>query len=167
MSVTELIGRARLGDADAFVALMEGQKQSFYRVARSYLRRDADIADAMQEAVLICWEKLPALRKPQYFKTWATRILINICNNMLRERQRCDTVDEFPEVAAADPGRANAEFVELLDSLDEKYRTVLLLYYGEGFHTREIAQLLSMKEETVKTRLKRGREQAKTAYEKE
>ena len=51
----------------------------------------------------------------------------------------------------------NCEFKELMRSLDEKYRTVLLLYYGEGFKISEIAQLLDMEENTVKTRLTRGR----------
>ena len=50
------------------------------------------------------------------------------------------------------------EFEELMRFLDEKYRTVLLLYYGEGFKVTEIAQILNMEENTVKSRLSRGRE---------
>ena len=53
---------------------------------------------------------------------------------------------------------ANCEFEELMRFLDEKYRTVLLLYYGEGFKVTEIAQILDMEENTVKSRLSRGRE---------
>ena len=66
-----------------------------------------------------------------------------------------------------EPGQARAEFLTLLDSLDEKYRTVLLLYYGEGFRTAEIASILNLKEETVKTRLKRARAGFKQVYEAE
>lgn len=77
--MTELIQRARQGDAEAFAALMEARKQSFYKIARSMLGRDEDVADAVQETVLICFEKLGQLRQPAYFKTWATRILINVC----------------------------------------------------------------------------------------
>lgn len=46
----------------------------------------------------------------------------------------------------------------------EKYRTVLILYYAEGFKVREIAQLLEMEENTVKTRLSRGRKEVKKMY---
>ena len=46
---------------------------------------------------------------------------------------------------------------ELLEELPENCRTIFLLYYGEGFHTKEIAQILEMNENTVKSRLKRGR----------
>ena len=52
-----------------------------------------------------------------------------------------------------------------VQSLDEKSRTVLLLYYGEGFKIREIAQILDMEESTVKSRLARGREKVKEVYE--
>ena len=51
----------------------------------------------------------------------------------------------------------NLEFMELLKSMDEKYRTLLILYYVEGFNTREIAELLELNEHTVKTRLVRAR----------
>jgi len=52
----------------------------------------------------------------------------------------------------------------LMNSLDEKYRIVLLLYYGEGFKIKEIAQILEMDENTVKTRLSRGRKKFEHAY---
>lgn len=165
--MTELVRRASQGDTAAFVALMEAQKQSFYKIARSFLCRDEDVADAVQETVLTCFEKLGQLRQPDYFRTWATRILINVCRDMLRARRRVMPVETVPERAEPDPGQANAEFLALLDSIDEKYRTVLLLYYGEGFSVREISTLLSLKEETVKTRLKRGRGAVRLAYEAE
>ena len=165
--MTELVQRARQGDTEAFVALMEARKQSFYKVARGILGRDEDVADAVQETVLLCFEKLGQLRQPAHFRTWSTRILINVCRDMLRDRGRVTPVETVPERAEQDPGQANAEFLALLDSIDEKYRTVLLLYYGEGFSVREISALLSLKEETVKTRLKRGRGAVRLAYEAE
>ena len=79
-----LIKKARQGDTDAFVELMERQKQSMYKVARSYLHREEDIADAMQETVLDCYEKLGQLKSDRYFSTWLIRILINNCNDILR-----------------------------------------------------------------------------------
>lgn len=163
----ELIERARDGDGSAFVALIESQKGTMYKVARSYLHNDADAADAISETVLVCFEKLETLRQPQYFRTWLVRILIRKCQDMLRERKRSMPLDEITEVGRNEPGHARVEFLALLDSLDEKYRTVLLLYYGEGFSVREIAQAMDLKEETVKTRLKRARAGFKLAYEAE
>ena len=163
----ELIRRARAGDGAAFVELMEGQKGTMYKVARSYLHNDADAADAMSEAVLACFEKLDTLRQPQYFRTWLVRILIRKCQDILRERKRSVPLEELAPAGRDEPGHARVEFLDLLDSLDEKYRTVLLLYYGEGFTVKEIAQAMDWKEETVKTRLKRARAGFKLAWEAE
>lgn len=163
----ELVRRARAGDGRAFVELMEGQKSAMYKVARSYLHNDADAADAISEAVLACFEKLDTLRQPQYFRTWMVRILIRKCQDMLRERKRSVPLDEIAEAGREDPGHARVEFLALLDSLDEKYRTVLLLYYGEGFSVGEIAQAMGLKADTVKTRLKRARAGFKMIYEAE
>jgi len=162
-----LIERARAGDAAAFVELVEGQKGTLYKVARSYLHNDADAADAIGETVLACFEKLGTLRQPQYFRTWLIRILIRKCQDVLRERKRSVPLEEAALVPYTEPGHSRVEFFALLDSLDEKYRTVLLLYYGEGFSVREIARATGLKEETVKTRLKRGRAGFKLAYEME
>lgn len=162
-----LIQRARQGDGEAFAELIESQKQLLYKVARSYLRSDADAADAIGETVLACFEKLDALREPRYFRTWLTRILINKCQDVLRRQGRCVPLETAGEPGYEEPGKARAEFLDLLNSLDEKYRTVLLLYYGEGFRTAEIAQILGLKENTVKTRLKRARASFKQIYEAE
>ena len=160
----ELIQRARAGDGAAFVALMEGQKSTLYKVARSYLHNDADAADAISETVLACFEKLDSLRQPQYFRTWLVRILIRKCQDILRQRRRSVPLEEASQVGREEPGHARVEFLALLDGLDEKYRTVLLLYYGEGFTVREIARAMDLKEETVKTRLKRARAGFRLAY---
>lgn len=59
------------------------------------------------------------------------------------------------------------EFEELMNNMDEKYRVILTLYYSEGFKIREIAQILDMDENTVKTRLARGRRQFANLYQME
>ena len=61
---------------------------------------------------------------------------------------------------------ALAEFKDLLERLDEKYRLILILYYVEGFKIAEIANLLELSGNTVKTRLRRGRNSLKSEYEK-
>ena len=52
----------------------------------------------------------------------------------------------------------------MLEPLDEKYRVILILYYMDGFTIRDIAEILDMKEPTVKSRLQRGRKQLADAY---
>ena len=162
-----LVISAQQKDGEAFVKLMEMNKQSMYKVAKSYLRYEEDVADAMQETILICYEKLGDLKEPKYFKTWMIRILINKCKDILKKNQELCLMEEFPDVEDQHVPEKNLEFEELLQALDEKYRTILILYYVEGFNTREIGELLEMSEHTVKTRLVRARRNFAREYQKE
>ncbi len=72
-----LANQAKGGDADAFAKLIHLCTKDMYRVAFAILMNDENAADAIQDAVLTCWEKISALKEPKYFKTWLTRILIH------------------------------------------------------------------------------------------
>ena len=160
----KLIKRAQSKDADAFTELIQSQMQSLYKTARVMLWNDEDAADAISETILICWEKMGQLKKPEFFKTWMTRILINECHNILRQRKRVSLVEEIEEVPESDDAYANVEWLETMRRLDEKYRMVLILYYVNGLKTPEIGAVLQIPISTVRTRLARGREQMAQLY---
>ena len=161
----QLIRRAQERDSDAFVELMRLCERDMYRVAVSFFRHDSDIADAMQETALACFEHLPSLRKPEYFKTWLLRILINKCNDILRAEKRSVPMETLPEEGCHDQAHANMEFGMLMDALNEPYRTVLVLRYGEGLSVRQIGDILGITDSAVKQRLKRGRDKARELFE--
>ena len=158
------IEKAKKGDPDAFTILMQSHMQSMYKVARSILKSDEDVADAIQETILTCWEKLRQLQENRYFKTWMTRILINKCNDLIQEKRQFLLEETVPEVGVRDEQFTNVEWKEMLNTLDERYRLVMMLYYVEGFKTSEIGQILEMPESTVRTRLARGREKLSVMY---
>ena len=70
-----LIRKAKKGDKDAFCRLMDENVQSMYKIAAAYLKNDEDVADAIQDTILSCYENLRSLRKNRYFKTWLIREL--------------------------------------------------------------------------------------------
>lgn len=165
----ELISRAKTGDADSFIQLMELHKQCLYKTAAAILHNDEDAADAIQETVLSCWQNLSSLKKPQYFKTWMTRILINHCNALLRKRHKEISSDAVNQ-SASEQQSYETNLDEKLDvkqtmsALKDNYRLVLTLYYVNDIPIKEIAKLLETNENTIKTRLSRGREQFKSVY---
>ena len=159
-----LIKEAKMGNPDAFAKLMQSQMQNMYKAARSILYSDEDIADAISDTILTCWEKLSQLNHDQYFRTWMTRILINKCNDILRKQKHLFFSEELPDVSVYDTQIENMEWQEALNSLDEKYRLVMILYYVEGFKTSEISQILEISESTVRGRLSRGRAQLAEEY---
>lgn len=160
----QLVKRSIAGDADAFLELMEKNSLAMYKVARGILDNDEDAADAMQDTILTCFEKIHTLKNPEYFKTWMIRILINECNKIHRHYKNFSRAEELPEVPGQDMSIAEFEFKEMLGMLDESYRIILVLYYVEGFRIADIASILNMNENTVKTRLARARIQLKQEY---
>lgn len=153
----KLIKRALRRDADAFTELMQAQMQSMYKTARAMLRDDEDAADAISDTILVCWEKLKQLKKEEFFKTWMTRILINKCNDYLRQRKKVYPVEEVEATPVSPEAYENIEWMEMINCLDEKYRLIMVLYYVNGFNTTEISAILHMSDSTVRTRLARGR----------
>ena len=153
-----LVKKAKRGDAEAFIELIEKNKLSMYRVARGFLKEEEDVADAMSETVLTCYEKVGSLRQDAYFKTWMIRILINHCKDILKKQKRSISMEDIPETEAQAPDGESLEFRELIEPLREQDRSIFTLYYVYGLKVKEIAACSEMKENTVATRLKRGRE---------
>ena len=146
-------------DKAEFTAAVLEAEPALYRVAKAMLRSEQDCADAAQQAILRAWEQLDTLRRPKYFKTWLTRILINECRAILRLRQRLAPYkQEQAECTPAPAADDHSDLYEALLSLDEKYRLPVVLFYLEGFKTHEIAGLLGVPEGTVKSRLRTARE---------
>ena len=163
--MNDLAEKAKRGDPDAFTELMQSQMQNMYKAARSILSRDADVADAIADTILTCWEKLGSLEHTKYFRTWMTRILINKCYDQIRKNRTVSMEEAVPESGYWEKEFENIEWKETLDALPEKYRLVMMLYYVEGFKINEISQLLELPLGTVKSRLARGRECLTAAFE--
>ena len=83
-----LVKQAQHGDPEAFIQLMEQNRQSLVRVAKGFFRNEEDVADAVSDTILDAWEHIRELKRPEYFKTWLIRILINNCNQICRHNKK-------------------------------------------------------------------------------
>lgn len=156
------IKKAQRHDKDAFIELMQLYRKDMYRTAIAILMNEEDAADALQDTILTCWEKLDTLKKPEFFKTWLTRILINHCYDIIRDNAVYTKTESYEEPSKWD--EYNLELKEAYASIDERYRLPMELYYSQGFKMREIAEILSLPLNTVKTRIARGRRQLEEYY---
>ena len=161
----DLVKRAKRHESEAFTELMQLYMTDMYKVAYAILMNDEDVADAIQDTILSCYENLRSLKQNRYFKTWMLRILINKCKDILKQKKQVTYTDQMPETPFYEEEYAAKEWAQMLEPLDNKYRLVILLYYMEGFNIREISDILDMKESTVKSRLQRGRKQVAELYE--
>ena len=164
--MTDLIKKAIYGDADAFLELMDVNSLAMYKVAKGILGNDDDVADAVQNTILTCFEKLNTLKKPRYFKTWMIRILINECYSLLRRQKKYVSMEttEIPE--RKQPEKTDySELYQAVSELKEELKLPVILYYAEDFSIREIAEILEITEGAVQKRLARARGKLKKAYE--
>ncbi|MCM1050205.1 MAG: sigma-70 family RNA polymerase sigma factor [Clostridiales bacterium] len=162
--MNDLVKEAKAKNPDAFTALIQQHMQSMYKVGKAILRSDEDVADALQDTILTCWEKLYQLKEEKYFKTWLIRILVNKCNDIIHKENMLRACETIAEEGGYDNAYENVEWKEVLYGLDERYRLILLLYYVERLNTKEIAKILNMPEATVRTRLARGRKKLSESY---
>ena len=129
-----------------------------YRVALHNLDDPADADDILQEVCLILLtKKIP--EDEEHLKSWLIRVTINKCRDLSRSfwRRNRKSIDDYEELEAEKPPEIMAE----LQSLSESYRNIIYLYYYEEYTVSEIAQLLRMNVNTVKSGLRRARDQLK------
>lgn len=157
ISVSAKVKLAKKGDKEAFQSLIWENKDSMYRIAKTILTVEADIEDAISEAVLKAYINLQTLKNNKYFKTWLFRILINECNTIHRKRSK-EIID--PNVLKGTTFNENFQNFEVKDAvntLDDSLKTLVVLYYYEDLTIREISSLMDIPEGTIKTRLSKAR----------
>ena len=154
---TRLVLQAQRRDKDAFVTLIGLYRESMYQIAYAILKNNEDAADAMQDTILICWEKIDTLRHARYFKTWMTRILINRCNRLYNQRSRTADLNEGTLTTALPDPASRVEWQEMMQQLTDNQRIVVELYYAQQFKIHEIADILDITPSAVKNRLHTAR----------
>ena len=84
----ELVERAKKDEEEAFNELIMLLKNDMYLIAKSKLKSEDDIADAIQETILSCYNNLRKLRNNSLFKNWLIKILINECNKIYKKKKK-------------------------------------------------------------------------------
>lgn len=130
--------------------------QSILRLAYSYLRNQSDAEDILQETLVRLLRSAPEFETQEHEKAWLLHVAANLSKNRLRYN-RLRRADPLEETLIAQE-RPDLAFVwEAVSALPVRWREVLHLYYQEEYSTAEIAQILSRKESTVRSDLRRAR----------
>ena len=145
-------------DINTFESLVLESTDTLYRVSMSMLKNEHNASDCVSDAILKAYENLHKLKHEEYFKTWLIRILINECKKTLKKQTREVGLDErLPVVSSRDNPYLSVEIGEAIDSLPEKIRLVIIMFYIEQYSIKEIKLALNIPEGTVKSRLSKGR----------
>ena len=148
----------------AFERLLAAYRGRVYRLAYSYVRMPADAEDLAQEAFVRLWRALPLYDGRASFSTWLYVIARNACLSALRRRGARPTasLDEDPVDATAPAGSASPvdlrmDCETLLERLDEPQRRIVRLFYLEERSYEQVAEMLDMPINTVRSHLHRAR----------
>lgn len=162
----ELVKKAKKGNEEAFSKLIISEKEGLYKLAVSRMKTIEDAEDVIQETVIEAYVKIRKIRKHEAFNSWIRTILINKINTFYERKTKKDIkiknklMENF-EKQNTDTNMLKTEedmdFRILLNKLEDEEKTIILLYYNDGYKVKEISQMLGMNENTVKTKLARAR----------
>ena len=156
----KLVRRAKRGDVDAFAELYAGIYKDMYRFALYTLRNTSDAEDAVSDAVTDAFASIRKLRSEEAFKSWIFRILSNKCKDKLREYAgKNETGMEDIEELALDTGSEMTECIQvrkLFFELADEERLIISMHQFAGYTSREIAAILHMNENTVRSKESRA-----------
>lgn len=156
--------------------LMDQYGQSLLHLTFSYVGKREIAEDLTQEIFVKCYQKLDQYQKKSSLKSWIWRIAINHCKDYLRSWQYKHIVvsEEHVKNTPSQEKRVenqviqryeDEELVRTVMSLPDTYREVIYLYYFEELPIKEISNLTSVNQNTIKTRLKRAKEILKESLE--
>ncbi|GLH63780.1 MULTISPECIES: RNA polymerase sigma factor [Bacillaceae] len=174
-----LLAQCRQGNKDAFYLLVSPHLTKAYRLAFTILRSHHDAEDAIQNSLLEAYRAISEDKEIHHFSSWFYRLVthraIDLARKLGKERQYTEISDMLPFLSNShhlpvDEVISKEEEQELLAhilKLDMKYRVILVLYYYQNMKISEIAELLQIKEGTVKSRLFQARNLLYQAYQEE
>ena len=150
-----------------FREFYDRQVKRVYRLAMVLMGNISDAEDVTQTVFLKAWEKKPDFRDSDHEIAWILTTTRNQCKDIHKSfyrRKRTD-LENAPEPQVTLETQMDSEIWEALQSLTEKYRMVLYLYYYEGYSVRELSVILGRRESTLQTQLATGRKQMKSLLE--
>lgn len=152
--------------------IVEAYMDTVYRIAINYAKSVHDAEDVVQNTFVKLLTKQVDFRNEEHIRRWLIRVAVNECNNLCSSywRRHVDSM----ETLGIEPEFTQPEYSGLYEAvrlLPPKCRIVVHLFYYEGYSSKEIADILHIREATVRTRLVRARkllkEQLKEAWEHE
>ncbi len=155
-----LVQRAKHGDTEAFADLYQDIYEDLYRFAVYILKNPADAQDIVSDAVMDAFASIRRLRASEAFRGWMFRILSNKCKKKLKEYtgRTVELSEQLSEQLAAE-NTDTAEHIQvrmLFWELPQEDRMIIAMHLFAGYTSREIAKLLHMNENTVRSRESRA-----------
>ena len=175
MNIEKLVKQAKRGNKEALLQLIMSQKDTYYRLAFTYTGNNDDALDAMEDMIVILYEKIHQLQKEESFYSWSKTILVNCCKSLLRNRNKLlllDDINNLEENVLSvsyidDPYRSSDQQMDiqaLLLYINEYQREAIQLKYFHDLDNQTIADITNVSLGTVKSRIFEGLRKFRNRY---
>ena len=163
MNEIKLVRKAIRGNKNAFEELLVIHSDQLYRIAFLYVGNREDALDVVQETAYKALLAIGQLKNEKFFLTWLTKILIRCAFEVTKKKK-----NEFPseKILELSPRKTHQrdeylDLVSTISQLNEHYRNAIILFYFQDLPIIEVAKIMNVPENTVKTYLHRGKSQLK------
>ena len=159
MNIGRLVKKAQKGNDKAYLELFQQYEADIYRMAYVYVKNKNDALDVVQEVAYQSFKNISTLNKAEYFKTWLMKITINCALNVINKNKKVvqlipqfevHTGEEVEDIAIS------LSLRELMDTLHEDEKSVILLKYYNDRTLKEISEVLEIPLGTAKSILYRA-----------
>lgn len=154
----KLVKKAKKGDVDAFGRLYEEVYKDLYHFAVYYLNHTQDAEDVVAETVMDAYASIGGLKKEESFRAWIFKILSNKCRRKRKEYLN-KTTELDPELeGSTDEFTESGDLQMAMSCLSEEERLIINLIVIAGYKSNEVASMLHMNANTVRSKQSRAYE---------
>lgn len=157
----KLIKESMKGNKESFGILIKNNKEYLYKMAFLYVKDEQDALEVIHETVYRAFLNIEKLKKAKFFNTWITRILINVSIDFLKKKGKNEMLDESTPIRKEKCEISTEEKLDLynaIDLLNDSYKTVIIMMYFNDMKIKDIAKVMEIPENTVKTYLRRAKQ---------
>lgn len=167
MENQQLVESAKNGDKESLVHLIMDRKSEFYKLAYIYTENKEDAMDAMEDMIVILYQKIGKLKNNEAFYSWSKTILVNCCRDILRKKNKLVLMDEIIEkehYECYETEEKRLDILKYLKKLNNYQQEAIKLKYFADMDYESIAEVSKVPVGTVKSRISTGLKKLKDCF---
>lgn len=146
---------------EEFEKIAEKYMDTIYRVAYSWMKNQHDANDVTQIVLLKFYKTTKSFESDDYIKNWLIKVTVNECKMIFRSPwSKTEDITDYAQTLGFEEEQ-HYDLFQAVMKLDKKYSVLLMLFYYDGYSTKEISAMIGVPEKTVSTRLFRAKAKLK------
>ena len=163
----ELVRRLKNGEKEAFEDIVALLKHNLFIIAIATVKDEYIANEAIQETFIALYLNIKKIKNAEKIECWAASVLVNNCKRLIKKYNK--NIISFEDIKIETTFSKNEydkindylDFLKIIEFLNSEERTLMTMYYMDDYTTKDIAKILKMNENNVRSKIKRAREKIK------